>query len=140
MDAAVHAGRDQRAEILVADRPLVFLEAAAIEAVGHRLILQIALAALVADRTVERVIDQQELHHPLLCLDRLWRFGENHHPVSRRHRTRSYRLWRFLHLDETHPAISGNRQALVVAEMSNLDPGMLTGLQDRGASRHKSLW
>ena len=37
-------------------------------AVGHRLVLQGALAALVADRAVERVVDQQELHDPLLRL------------------------------------------------------------------------
>jgi hypothetical protein len=38
---------------------------AAVDAVGHRLVLQVALAALVADRAVERVVDQQELHHAL---------------------------------------------------------------------------
>src|SRR5208283_5587622 len=70
MDAAIHAGLDQRTEILVGDGALVLLEPAAVETVGHRLVLQIALAPLVANRTVERVIDQQELHHPLLRLDR----------------------------------------------------------------------
>ena len=118
---------------------LVLLVPAPVETVGHRLVLQIALAALIADRAIERVIDQQEFHHPFLRLERLWRFGENHHPVGRRHRARSYRLWRFLHLDETHPAISRNRETLVEAEMCNLDPGMLTGLQDRRASRHLDL-
>jgi hypothetical protein len=33
-------------------------------AVGERLVLQVALAALVADRAIERVVDEQELHHP----------------------------------------------------------------------------
>src|SRR5436309_540580 len=65
MDAAIHAGLDQRPEILVLDRALVLLEAAAIEAIGHRLVLQVALAALIADRAVERVVDEQELHHSL---------------------------------------------------------------------------
>ncbi len=139
VNAAVHAGLDQRTKILVGDGALVLLVAAAVETVGHRLVLQIALAALIADRTIERVIDQQEFHHPFLRLDRLWRLGENHHSVGRRHRARSYRFWRFLYLNETHPAISGNRQALVEAEMRNLDPGMLTGLQDRRASRHLDL-
>ena len=36
--------------------------------VGHRLVLQRALAALVADRAVERVVDQEVLHHALLRL------------------------------------------------------------------------
>ena len=126
-------GLDQRAEILVADGALVLLEPAAVETVGHRLVLQIALAALVADRAIERMIDQQELHHPLLRLDRLWRFGVNHHAVGRRHRAGGDRLWRFLDLDQTHPAVAGDREALVVAEMRDLDPGVLAGLQDRRA-------
>src|SRR5580704_1938076 len=95
--AAVHVSFDQRAEILVGDGALVFLVPAAVETVGHSLILQIALAALIANRAIERMIDQQELHHPLLRLDRLWGFSENHHPVGRRHRTCSDRLRRFLH-------------------------------------------
>ena len=62
-DAAVHRGLDQRAEIFVLDRALVLAEAALIDAVGHGLVLQIAFAALIADRAIERMIDQQKLHH-----------------------------------------------------------------------------
>ena len=39
-------------------------------AVAHRLVLQRALAALVARRAVQRVVDQQELEHPVLRLVR----------------------------------------------------------------------
>ena len=63
VDAARHEGADQRPEIFVLDRALVVLEAAGVEAIGHGLVLQIAFAALVADRAVERMIDQQELEH-----------------------------------------------------------------------------
>ena len=49
MDAARHERLDQRADILVLDRALVLGEAA-VDAVGHRLILQVAFAALVVDR------------------------------------------------------------------------------------------
>ena len=136
MDATVHVGLDQRAEIFVTDGTLVFLEPAAVEAISHRLVLQIAFATLIADRAIERVIDQQELHHPLLCLDRLGRVGENDHAVGCRHCARRDRLWRFLHLHETHPAISGDREPLMVAKVGNLDPRMFAGLQDRVAGRH----
>ena len=60
MDAAVHHRLDQRADVLVLDRALVLAEAVAVDAVGHRLVLQVALAALVADRAIERMIDEQE--------------------------------------------------------------------------------
>src|SRR5205807_3427594 len=63
LDAAVHRGLDQRAQIFVLDRALVLGEARGVDAIAHRLVLQIALAALVADRTIQRVVDQQKFHH-----------------------------------------------------------------------------
>ena len=63
VDAARHHRLDQRAEILVRHRALVLVVARMIHAVAKRLVLQVALAALVADRAVQRVVDQQELHH-----------------------------------------------------------------------------
>ena len=44
------------------------LEAGLGAAVGHRLVLQRAFAALVADRAVQRVVDQQQFHHAVLGL------------------------------------------------------------------------
>ena len=43
-------------------------EAGLAATVGHGLVLQGALAALVADRAVQRVVDEQQLHHPVLGL------------------------------------------------------------------------
>ncbi len=117
VDAAIHAGLDQRAEILVLDRPLVLLEAAAVEAIGHGLVLQVALTALIADRAVERVIDEQELHH----------------------RAGGDRLRRLLLLDQAHAAVAGDRQPLVKAEMWDLDAKTLARLQHRGARRYLDL-
>ena len=48
MDAARHDGLDQRADILIAHGALAFVETAEVPAVGHGLILQVALAALIA--------------------------------------------------------------------------------------------
>jgi hypothetical protein len=67
---------DERAHILVFDRALVFEEARAGDAEGHGLVLQIALAALVADRAIERVVDQQEFHHTFAGLLDHRRVGE----------------------------------------------------------------
>jgi len=87
----------------------VLLEAPRVEAVGHRLILQIALAALVADRAVERLIDEQELITPLRAFcarsDLVWITM-----LSAAHRAGRDRLRCLLLLDEAHPAIAGDRQ------------------------------
>src|SRR3954464_15676312 len=69
LDAAAHLlRRHQRAELLSQDHPLLFLVARVTVAVADGEVLQLAFAALVADWTVERVVDEQELHHPVLCL------------------------------------------------------------------------
>ena len=44
-------------------------------------VLQAALAGLVADRAVEGVVDEEELHHPLLRLLDLGHVGAHHHAV-----------------------------------------------------------
>jgi hypothetical protein len=80
--------RDQRTDILVENDAFVFLKTRGAAAVTDRQILQLALATLVADRAIQRVIDQQELHHAFLRLDRQFGMSEHLHavgrPVSRR--------------------------------------------------------
>ena len=56
-------------EVLVLDHALALGVARDVAAEAHREILQLALAALVADRAVERMVDQQELHRRLLRRD-----------------------------------------------------------------------
>ena len=131
MDAAGHDRLDQRPHLLVGDGALVLDVAAVVDAVGHRLVLQIALAALVADRAVERMVDQQELHHPLAGLDRTLVLGVDHHALGDRHRAGRDGLRRFLDVDQAHAAVAGDRQALVEAEMRHLDADRLAGLEDR---------
>ena len=130
VDAARHMGLDQRAEILVRHRALVLGEARPVESVGHRLVLQIALATLVADRAIQRVVDQQELHHPLARLPHRRRVGADHHVVADRHRAGGDRLGRALHLDQAHAAIAGDRQAFVIAEARDLHARLFAGLED----------
>ena len=73
MDAARHVGRDERPEVLVLDHALALGEARDVAAVADREVLQLALPALVADRAVERMVDQQEFHGRALRGDRLRR-------------------------------------------------------------------
>ena len=148
MNAAVHRGFDQHADIFIFDRALVFGIARRIDAEGNRLILQIAFAALIADRAIERMIDEQKLHHAFARLFHHRRFGKHDGRLTIRagaqiahcHGTGGRRLWRAaLHLDEAHAAIAGDRQTLVVAKARNLDASCLAGLQQRIFRRNVDL-
>ena len=129
VDAAGHDGLDQRPQILVLDRSLRFRKARAVAAVGHRLVLQVAFAALVADRTIQRVVDEQEFHHSLARRLRRRRVGMDHHALGTRHRAACDRLGRFFHLDQAHAAVARDREPLVVAEMGHLDAHLLARLE-----------
>lgn len=57
--------------------------------------------------------------------------------TRRRNKTNVLRyLWRFLDLDQTHAAVSGYRQTLVVAEPGDLDSDLLAGL---GNNKNKGI-
>jgi hypothetical protein len=60
-------------------------------AVAEGLVLQRAFATLVADRAVERVIDEQQLHHALLRFvgDGRGELGVHGHSLGNRGRTGS---------------------------------------------------
>src|SRR5206468_6980120 len=117
LDAARHRRLDHRTHVLVVDRPLVLLVAGEAAAVGDRLVLEVALAALVADRAIERVVDEQELHHTLARLLDHRRVGADRLAVGGRQRAARLRLRRPRRgLDQAHAATASDRQALVVAE------------------------
>src|SRR3546814_19323804 len=63
-------------------------------AIGDRLVLQIALAALLADRAVERMVDEQKLHHPFARLLYHRAVGLDDLPLGGRQRARRLRLRR----------------------------------------------
>ena len=66
---------DQGAKVLFIDRALVFVIARAADAIRHRLILEVALAALIADRAVQWMVDQEEFHDAFARLLDQWRAG-----------------------------------------------------------------
>jgi hypothetical protein len=148
VNAAVHDRLDQRPDIFVFDRALVFLIARVVHAERHGLVLQVALAALVADRAIKRVVDEQELHHPFARLLDHRRVGEHFRrlaiwsgaQIAHAHGAGCGRLGRSaLHLDQAHAAIAGNRQPLVKTEPRHLRTGLLTRLQQRVVVRHFDL-
>ena len=136
LDAARHHRLDQRTEILVLHRALGFVIATAAEAIGHGLVLQIAFAALIADRAIQRMVDQQEFHHAVARLAHHGRVGMDHHVIGGRHSAGGDRLRRLFLFHQAHAAIAGDRQPLVIAEARNLGAGQLAGLQHGGAHRH----
>ena len=105
VDAARHVGGHQRAEVLVLHHALALVEARRVAAEAHREILQLALAALVADRAVERMVDEQELHRRLLRADGLRRLGEDLHALGDGRGAGRQRLRRLLHFHQAHAAV-----------------------------------
>src|SRR5205807_3826902 len=74
--------------------------------VAEREVLQRALAALVADGAVERVVDEDELERRVLRLGRFLggQRCSDDHSVLRRHRARGLYLRHPLDVAEAHPA------------------------------------
>lgn len=81
MDTAVHGGLDERADVLVFDGALTanFVEAAAVGAVAHGLVLEVAFTALVADGAVEGVVCEEEFHYAFTSFVDEGRIGFDDH-------------------------------------------------------------
>ena len=136
MDAAGHLRLDQRTHVFLGDGALVLVIAAGAPAIGHGLILQIALAALIADRAIERVVDQQEFHHALAGLADHFAVGADRLTLGGRQCAARLRLGRPRRdFDQAHAAIAGDGQPLVIAEARDFLAGEFAGLQDGGALR-----
>ena len=121
VDAAAHfRGGNQRPHIFADYRTFLFGVAAGRIAIAHGQILQLAFAALVANRAVERVVDEQKLHHPGLRLFGLGRMSVHHHTVGYRRGAGRQRFGGFFHFHQTHAAVGGDRQFFVVAEVRNI--------------------
>jgi hypothetical protein len=134
VDAARHLfHRDQRTGALVEHHPFFLVVARRGFTVAHGQILQLAFAALVADRAIERVIDQQEFHHGLLGLDGLVRFGLHDHAGRNGRGTGRNGLGHLLDFDQAHTAVGRDREFLVIAEVGDVGVGRLRGLDHHTA-------
>ena len=134
VDAAAHLfHRDQRADVLVEDDTFFFVVARARGAVADREVLQLALATLVADRAIERVVDEQELHHALLGLKCLRAPGAHDHALRDRRGAGRHRLRRLFDVDQAHAAVRCDAELLVVAEVRDVGAGVVGGMHDHAA-------
>ncbi len=94
----------------------------------EREILQLALARLVADRTVEWVIDEQQLEHPhaaALCLSRL---GAHDHAFRHLGGAGDLQLRCLFDVHQAHAAHAGHRQSRMVAIVRHEHARLLGGL------------
>ena len=102
-----------------------------------RVVLQLALARLIADWTIERMIDEQHLEHALPRFERL--VGVHAHDLAFRdgRRARRRELRRLLDFDETHAAYAGDGKAGVIAVVRDEHARRLRRLEDRRPRRHR---
>src|SRR5206468_4404661 len=96
-------------------------------------ILKRTLAALVAHRAIERMIDQQELEHSRARDDDLRRARAHDHPFGADRRTRRLQLRHLLDLDDADAAGAVDADTGVVAVVRHRDAGLDRRLQDRFA-------
>ena len=125
--AEIHVGADAFAVERAAGEVHPALDVA--EAGGE--VLQRALATLVADGTVERMIDEQELENTGTRVDRFGIRGVDDHALADGRRARRLQLRHFLDLDEAHTTGGVDPETGVVAVIRDLDAGLDGGLQDR---------
>ena len=134
VDAAAHLfHRDQRTDFLVEHHALFFFIARCGAAVTHGQVLQLALATLVANGAVQRVVDEQELHDRLLGGNRPVALGAHDHALRHGCGTCGHGLGGLFDLDQAHAAVGRDGEFLVVAEMGNVGAGFFSGMHDHAA-------
>ena len=135
-DAALAIDAHQRRQRhRLAEVALRVAHPAASRAPAHGDVLQRALPALVADRAVERVVDEQELDHRVLGLLHAVGARIDDHPVADRGRAGGLELRDPLDLHQAH-ATGADRSAelRLVTEDRDLDVAAL-----RGVDQHLAL-
>ncbi len=134
-DAARSIVINQRRPLFFGIVQLFFGEAAVIEAVAESHVLQFALAALVADGAIERMIGEQELDHVLAGFVHLLGVGLYDHAFGGDERARGLQLGHLFHFDEAHAAGGLQRKARVIAERRDLDALFFGRFDDQRAGR-----
>ena len=125
---------NQLADLLGIDHAFFFSVARCASAVSHREILKLTFSALIADRAIQRMIDQQKFHHAFLRLDRHLGMRVHLHAFGRRRRTGRQWFGRFFDFDQAHPAVGCNGQFLVIAKMRDINAGLIRRIHYRGTA------
>jgi hypothetical protein len=109
-DAALLVEHDGRAEVhVLRQRATGLLGARLADAVLEGVVLELALARLVADRAVEGVVDEQQLHHALTGAPHPLRRRVHDHAVLHGRVAGDLELRHALHLDLAQPTRTVDR-------------------------------
>ena len=99
-------------------------------------ILEVALAALIADRAIQRVIGQDEFEHRLVGVMDDRRGGPNSHALGRHGAARGLKLRHLFDFDQAHAAVRIRLEFRMVAEVRNHHADPAGGFDHQGAFRH----
>src|SRR5260370_34351714 len=120
-DAALRIVCDHRGEIFLGMVVFLFSEALFQIAPVERHLLQLALAAAIADRAVQGMIGEQELDHRTLSLLNLFALCRDYHAVGADDRAGGVQLWHLLEAHQAHGARRLQSEVGVVTERRNVE-------------------
>ena len=137
-DAAIDEERDGRADVATAAREGMEIGAALRLAVLEVVVLEQAFARLVADRAVDRMVDEERLLDAGPAVFDQLAFGDDHRAILRRRLAARHQLRHHRDLacggiagaglDQAHPATGHDRQAGMPAIVGNFGAGAASGL------------
>ena len=130
VNAPRHFCLNQRSNIVVRNHSLFLDEPGGMTAVAYRLVLQGTFATLVANWTIQRMVDQQKLQGVFLRRNRIRRAGTNFHSLGNRRCTGRHWFRCPLHFDQTHSAVCRDCQFLVIAKAGNVDARFVSNFYD----------
>ena len=137
VDAAAHLfHRDQWADILVKNHTFFFFVTRPAAAITHRQVLQLTLSALVTNWAIERVIDQQKLHHALLGLDGFVALGVHDHALRHGCGAGRHGLGGLFNINQAHAAVGRNAELFVITKMRNVGARLFGRMHHRAAFKH----
>ena len=132
-DAAGAVKEDDRRPLLLVAMLLDLDEFRFVRAVLEGHVLQLALAAGIADGAIEGMVAEQHFEHGLARLRDLRAFGGDDHALGDRRGAGGLQLGHLLDADDAHAAGGLERKAGVVAEGGNLDAVGAAGFNEQRA-------
>ena len=132
-------GRDERTHRLVKDHPFFFHVTGGRWAIANSEVLELTLAALIADGAIQGVVDEQELHDTFLGLPGLVCLRVDLHARGYRGRTGRQGLGCLFDFNQAHAAVGRDRKLLVITEVRHVNAQLVGGVHDHAASGHLYL-